>query len=305
MFDEDVSLTPPEYNIPINKVGISDIYLPAFYLISNKLKISVLAKVSAYIDLPSNYKGIHASRNYKSIIDVFKNIGKKIDIIKFCDMISKELLSKYPYSSKSHTSVKALVVYPDKTPLNRDSYEKAYIICKSYAKKVSDKIKINRYIGVEAVGITACPSAQRNILNNFIKNLQEEFDKEALKKILDIIPYATHTQRAYAKILIQTPENTSINFLKLINIVRESMSSPTYEFLKRDDETKLIIYSLKNPKFTEDVVREISVKIAEELSELPDSSKIKVCIKSLESIHQHNLIGCLKSSLGEIRNFKN
>lgn len=48
-------------------------------------------------------------------------------------------------------------------------------------------------------------------------------------------------------------------------------------------------------------MREVSVKIAEELSELPDSSRIKVCIKSLESIHQHNLIGCLKSNLGKIR----
>lgn len=66
-----------------------------------------------------------------------------------------------------------------------------------------------------------------------------------LKRILDVIPHATHTQRAYAKILIQIPNNTSINPIKLINIVRESMSSPTYEFLKRDDETKLIIYSLK------------------------------------------------------------
>jgi len=302
VFDEDVSLNPPDYNIPIDWVGISDIYLPAFYLRFGELKVFTSARVNAYIDLPPNYKGIHASRNYESIVDVFKNyVGKDIEVIKFCNEVSKELLDKYPYSKKSYVSIKAMIIYPDKTPLYRDSLERAYIICKSYAKKVRGEINTNRYIGVETTGFTACPSAQRNILNILIKDLQKRFDDDTVKKILDIIPYATHTQRIHVKILIQVPANISINILKLIKIVRESMSSPTYEFLKRDDETKLILNSLRNPKFVEDVIREVSVKIAKDFKELPNSSVIKIYVKSLESIHRHNLKGYLKSELGSIR----
>jgi len=304
MFDEDISLNPPDYNIPIDWVGISNIYLPAFYLKIGGSKIFTSARVNAYIDLPSNYKGIHASRNYESIVDVFKKyMNKDIDVIRFCNEVSKELLDRYPYSKKSYVSIRALIIYPDKTPLNRDSFERAYILCRSYAKKIGEEVDINRYIGIETTGLTACPSAQRNILNTFIKDIQKRFNDDTVKKILGIIPYATHTQRIYVKIAIQVPDNISIDILKLIKIARESMSSPTFEFLKRDDETKLILNSLKNPKFVEDVIREISAKIAKEFGELPNSCKIKIYVKSLESIHQHNLIGYLRSNLGSIRSY--
>lgn len=304
----DINLNPPEFTIPIDRIGVSNIYLPSLHIKIGDWSTSTIVKVSAYVDLPKTYKGIHASRSYESITDVFSNyIGMKIKIEDFCNDISKRLLVRHDYSSNSVVYAEAPLIYIDKTPLDRESYERAYLLGKAYAKRVSDRIKTRKFLGIKAVGITACPSAKRSIYIEFLERLSR-LDSQIYKNIVkykeeidQILPIATHMQRAYIKIFMEIPENYDVNALDLLKIVKTAASSPTYEYLKKDDETLVILNALNNPKFVEDVIRDIARSIIERYNDFPDNTQLYIRVKSIESIHQHDLSGTLKTNFIELR----
>ena len=54
--------------------------------------------------------------------------------------------------------------------------------------------------------------------------------------------------------MIEVPKDYDIEADDLIEIVEDSLSSPTYEILKRDDEALITLQAHENPKFVEDVV---------------------------------------------------
>ena len=57
----------------------------------------------------------------------------------------------------------------------------------------------------------------------------------------------------------------------------------------------------RNPRFVEDVVREVLFNVVETYSELPDASFVLAKQVNLESIHKHNAFAERYGTLGEIR----
>ena len=97
------------------------------------------------------------------------------------------------------------------------------------------------------------------------------------------------------------PDLPSFEVHDLIQIVEDSFSSPTYEILKRKDEGTIVYNAHENPKFVEDVVRDILKKILKKYPELPDDVTVTVRSESEESIHKHNAFAERVTSLGELR----
>jgi GTP cyclohydrolase-4 len=96
-------------------------------------------------------------------------------------------------------------------------------------------------------------------------------------------------------------ENVDIEANDLIDIVEASFSSPTYEILKRDDEAAVVINAHNNPKFVEDVVRDVLKRIVERYAKLPDDVLLTVRSESEESIHKHNAFAERHTLLGDLR----
>jgi GTP cyclohydrolase-4 len=101
--------------------------------------------------------------------------------------------------------------------------------------------------------------------------------------------------------MMDSQEGYDIEADDLIDIVEGSISSPTYEILKRDDEAELTINAHMNPRFVEDVVREILNRILEKYGNLPDDVAVAVKSESEESIHKHNAFAERVTSLGDLR----
>ena len=72
--------------------------------------------------------------------------------------------------------------------------------------------------------------------------------------------------------------------------------------MKRDDEAAVVINAHRNPKFVEDMVRDVLKKIVDEYTELPDDVEVVVKSESEESIHKHNAFAERTATLGELRN---
>ena len=276
----DINDEEPRYKLPIDRVGVEGISIP-FYTLVGGHKINSILTIDAYIYLPPTMRGIHASRSLESIQEViygFRDKFMKIEEIAL--NISRELLKRHHYSTKSLVNVYGDIVLNMDTPVSlKSSLERFRIYGRAICINDEDGMKCRKFVGVRVTGLTVCPSAQKST-------------HEQLREIpKELSP--THLQRGYLTILVEEPSESNYDVLDLIHIAMDSFSSPTYELLKKEDEAKVILEAYRKPMFTEDVVR----KAAYLLLELVGGNKdleIYVSYKSLESIHNHNLVSVIK-----------
>ena len=87
----------------------------------------------------------------------------------------------------------------------------------------------------------------------------------------------------------------------LIEDVETCFSSPTFELLKRDDEGAMVINAHRNPKFVEDVVRDVLTVLVSKYDYLPDDTEVWVRSESEESIHKHNAFAERTATMAELR----
>ncbi|MEM4395922.1 MAG: GTP cyclohydrolase MptA, partial [Thermoplasmata archaeon] len=175
-------------------------------------------------------------------------------------------------------------------PSGRKTMEK-YVL---FAKATLKEGKIRKMIGVRVTGITVCPCAMETV-RTVLKEKYKDY-----RKFIDEIPVISHNQRNNTTIMIEVPEGYSIEANDLIDIAEKSMSSPTFEILKRNDEEELVFQAHLNPRFVEDVVREALNLISKKYSDFPKDTLITVRSESEESIHKHNAFAERVSTLGEL-----
>jgi len=169
----------------------------------------------------------------------------------------------------------------------------------------ADENGTRRVIGVEAQGMTACPCAQLMVREHSIRELIDAgFSESDATRALDALPVATHNQRGRGSVLIGTsPEfDTAVRAEDLVEIVENSMSSETYDLLKRPDEFFIVNKAHHNPKFVEDVVRGILARSLDVYSDLPDETFISSTQVNYESIHKHDAFAEAYGTFGEYRN---
>ena len=147
---------------------------------------------------------------------------------------------------------------------------------------------ITKLIGVKVIGMTACPCAMESV-----RKIGGYSTESAAP---------THNQRNITTLMIEVPgDNRSVDANDLIGIAEESFSSPTFGILKRREEGKLVYNAHNNPKFVEDVVRDILSKILDKYKNLPDDVIAVVRSESEESIHKHNAFAERVTTLGDLR----
>src|SRR5207247_8524075 len=133
------------------------------------------------------------------------------------------------------------------------------------AKAIAERGKpprTHRAIGVEVVGMTACPCAMETIRD-------ELSAKDPPVRVPDGMPLITHNQRNRTTMMLDAPEDSNVEADELIDIVEASMSSPTYELLKRPEEARLVESAHRKPRFVEDVVREVVARVLKRYPALP------------------------------------
>ncbi len=250
--------------------------------------------------------GVYAKKSTVEIADSLGNIlssivySNKISASSFEDF-SKLLLERiYELidANEIEVSISSDISLKKKTPSTKKDIEETYRII---SKAILKNGKIRKMIGAEVVGITSCPCAQEGLAEYSREVLKERFNESEIAYILSKIPIASHNQRNVTKVLIEVQENFSINVVDLIDIIESSMSSSIYEVLKRSDETRVVLEAHLRPRFVEDVVRNILIKLVEKYKDLPDDSLIIVKSESFESIHKHNAIAERTATIGEIK----
>jgi GTP cyclohydrolase I len=99
------------------------------------------------------------------------------------------------------------------------------------------------------------------------------------KKISD---YGAHNQRSHVTIKAKIREHMWIE--ELVDMAEQEASCQLYGILKRPDEKHVTEAAYDNPKFVEDIVRDIAVRLNKE----PRVLAYTVESENFESIHNHS-----------------
>ena len=75
----------------------------------------------------------------------------------------------------------------------------------------------------------------------------------------EISEYGAHNQRAWAKLEVEAQEMVWLE--ELVEYAEASASTPLYGLLKRPDEKYVTEHAYENPRFVEDAVREVALRL--------------------------------------------
>ncbi len=301
----DVQATRPEISIDLTRVGVTDVKKIVEVARNGKRPIVLMSNFSIFVDLPSDRKGANLSRNFEAIDEVLEEALSEpvYEIEGLCSEVARRLLKWHEYASRSEVTMKSELMIKKKTPKTGLACQEVVdISAKAVAMRKNGETKVKKTIGVEKLGITACPCAQeisRKRAKDKLKGLGlEEADVE---NFLKEIPMATHNQRGRGEIFIEVDDGYEVPIEKLIDIIEQSMSSQTFELLKRKDEAEIVEEAHKNPKFVEDCVRLMAQKLVVAFPKLPYDAKVIIRQTNEESIHRHNAFAERVASMGDLR----
>lgn len=259
----DVQNRNDQRGIDIQKVGINDVDVPL--RIHNDTNHVVCAKVRMSVSLPRKYKGTHMSR-FVEVLNLYRLKDFSSEDIKslLCD-IKKVLKAE---SANAKFSFKYFV--EKKSPVTKLSFPLAYD-CSFEGDLNGEKYKFT--LGVKVPVATLCPCSK------------------------EISKFSAHNQRAEVKLKVNfNQEQYKISPEDLIEMVESCASTELYTILKRSDEKYVTEKAYENPKFVEDILRDIVIKLRQDKR----INGFETEIEAYESIHNHN--AWAYQSEGEINN---
>ena len=105
-----------------------------------------------------------------------------------------------------------------------------------------------------------------------------------------ISAYGAHNQRSHIVIAATLADGVDLPVEHLIDIAEASASCQLWGLLKRPDEKYVTERAYENPKFVEDLVRDIAVALAGD----PRITRYEVSSENFESIHNHSAYAWLE-----------
>lgn len=248
----DIQNLKDNRNVDIQKVGIKNLKLPLIIQRKNSSNLVVSADARVCVSLPRHYKGTHMSRFVEVLTEwQHKNLlgvdikGCLEKIINNLDAESGELEFKFTYFIDKKSPVTKIPA-----PM---SYE-----C-SFEGRIIDGV-YKFILGVVVPVTTLCPCSK------------------------EISDNGAHNQRALINVKVSYDESEQIWIEDLIELVENCASCPLYTLLKREDEKFVTEKAWDNPKFVEDILRDVVV----ELRNHPVVNEFEVDCEAFESIHNHS-----------------
>jgi GTP cyclohydrolase I len=246
---EDVQNSADTRHIAINKVGIKDIRHPMRIKDRSEVEQHTIANFNMYVNLPHNFKGTHMSR----FVEILNSHDTEITVASFRDMLAE--MTERLEAESGHIEMNFPFFIKKTAPISGVQSLLDYnvtLIGEIHGGKPIIEIKV-------VVPVTSlCPCS---------------------KKISD---RGAHNQRSH--VTVQARTNGFIWIEEIIDMVEKQASCELYGLLKRPDEKFVTEKAYDNPKFVEDMVRDIAVEFNREHR----ISAYVVESENFESIHNHS-----------------
>ncbi|GBF23450.1 GTP cyclohydrolase I [Candidatus Gastranaerophilus sp. (ex Termes propinquus)] len=238
--------------INIQKVGVKDVEIPLIIARKNAENQTVYARAKMSVSLPHHFKGTHMSRFIEVLNDYHQKNLVGVDIHEMLKCMCSRLDAKSAYLKFDFK-----YFIEKQAPATGLSALMSYD-CFFEGTLNEEKYKFN--LGAKVPLTTLCPCSK------------------------EISEHGAHNQRALVKVKVSYSESEHIWLEDLITLTESSGSAEVYSLLKREDEKFVTEQAFNNPKFVEDVLRDIVIKL--ENHSAVDSFEVE--IEAFESIHNHS-----------------
>ncbi len=253
---EDIQNHKDDRNIDIDQVGVKGIRYPITVLDKNMGEQQTVAEINMYVNLPRYYKGTHMSR----FVEILNEHSRRISLQNFSEILDemKDRLN----AESAHMEITFPYFINKAAPISGSEGLMEYkCTFKGALNKGSDVITM-----IHVPISTLCPCSK------------------------EISEFGAHNQRGEVRLQVRFKKFIWIE--DLIGLVEASASSDVYSVLKREDEKYVTERAYNNPKFVEDIVRDI----AQKLNDDPNITWFAVESENFESIHNHSAYAYIEKS---------
>ena len=294
---EDLQASPPEVAIGLSRAGVTGVQ-KAVRIGRGRREKLIAATIDCTVDLDPSQKGVHMSRFPELFEEAIEGVveDEAFLVEDLAEHVARRIVERQG-ALLAEVRIQARYPYERRTPVtNLSTQEMVSLIGIAAASETG----VRRVVGVEAVGINACPCAQGLVRGAASERLLDAgFAEGDVERILELVPIATHNQRGQGTLFIGSASR--VNAERLVELVEASMSSPIYELLKRPDELFVVEHAHLQPRFVEDSVRVALKSVLDELPDLADDDFVLSRQLNFETIHAHEVVAERYGTIGELR----
>ncbi|HZS66874.1 MAG TPA: GTP cyclohydrolase FolE2 [Burkholderiales bacterium] len=246
---EDVQSRPDRRNVQIDAVGIKGLRYP-IAIQAEEGSVPVIATFSMTVGLAASEKGTHMSR----FVELLDSQRQPLNMPRFMALVA-DMLERL--RAPAGTIEMRFAYFVRKAaPVSGVQSQLDYEVCWRGTLDDEGESAFSMRVAVPATSLCPCSKA--------------------------ISEYGAHNQRSCIAIEAELTDEMRIE--ELIGIAERSASCEVYGLLKRPDEKYVTERAYENPKFVEDVVRDVALALNRD----PRVGAYTVEAENFESIHNHS-----------------
>lgn len=245
----DIQSSADLRRIPINKVGIKDIRHPVRVADRTGGEQHTIATFNMYVNLPHNFKGTHMSR----FVEILNHHEHEITVQSFKDMLGE--MTERLEAQAGHIEMAFPYFVNKAAPISGVQSLMDYEV--TFIGEVRDGVP-HMNVKVIVPVTSLCPCSKK------------------------ISEYGAHNQRSHVTVNVRLRDFIWIE--EIIDLVESEASCELYGLLKRPNEKYVTERAYDNPKFVEDMVRDIAVRLNAD----DRVGAYVVESENFESIHNHS-----------------
>jgi GTP cyclohydrolase I len=245
---EDVQGRADTRQLPINRVGVKDISHPVRVKDRSAGEQHTIATFNMYVSLPHNFKGTHMSR----FVEIL-HTEREISVESFRAMLAT--MTERLEADVGHIEMSFPFFVMKRAPVSGVESLMDYRASLTGERRHG---QTEMWVKVVVPVTSLCPCSKR------------------------IADYGAHNQRSHVTITARLRNHMWIE--ELIEIAESEASCELYGILKRPDEKYVTERAYDNPKFVEDMVRDVATR-------LNADDRIAAYVvesENFESIHNHS-----------------
>ena len=258
----DIQSSVDNRNIAISKVGVTSIRWPIRFVSRSQRGTTeqpTTASFDMFVSLPANRKGTHMSRFLQLLSgwDSCFNIESLREFSKtICDKLD---------SDDAHVTLRFPFFVDRKAPVTGETGK----IQLEVTIDVKSGSQNDLVMTVTGPATSLCPCSK------------------------EISARGAHNQRCKLAVSFRCKTQTEVSIEELYEMMEQSASTQVFPILKRSDEKWVTEAAYDNPKFVEDIVRDLALALS------GDDRIVwyRCSSENYESIHQHNAFGEIESDV--------
>jgi GTP cyclohydrolase I len=247
----DTQSLPDARRLAIQHVGIKGLRYPVSLRSDDGAILHSVAVFAMDVGLAHDVKGTHMSR----FVEMLEGLREPLDLGAFRDLHARMLEHldattgriemRFPYFIRKAAPVSAVESVLD--------YEAAWTVATGARGRPEVTVELCAPVN------SLCPCSKK------------------------VSRYGAHNQRSHVTMRVLVAAG-DVSLAQLARIAEDEASSELYGLLKRPDEKFVTERAYDNPKFVEDLVRDIALRLSND----PRIGSFSVASENFESIHNHS-----------------